>query len=455
MKESQTTPDDALLHQAEEAVLYAYPVYEMCRMRALTSPQRLPGGEALAPPQRWCNRFMHARRLMRPGQSRVPTPNHDTLYSTAWLDLADGAWVLDMPDMAGRYHVMGLLDMFTNPFAHLGQRLTGNQARSFLITGPGWRGEVPAAFRGRHEHVISPTRWVWLLGRMLVEEDERDLPAAHALQNAIRLSSLPDWEAGRPSEATAFDPECDPNAALDATLFATQVNRALRDDPPPEDDAWLKAALASAGLGPGWPVPEGEQLALLQKGLDQAVTRLRTLENGRRTMTGWLQMPLIGNTFAQDYEFRALVALKYIGMLESREATYSLALNDSQGRPLTGSHRYRMRFKPGTLPRVYAFWSLTLYSNADGMLVPNVLHRHAIGDRTPGLQYDADGGLTLTLSHQPPQDQFDMPSARANWLPAPADGFYLCLRFYLPSDAVLESRTPLPPLQREEGIVAG
>ena len=31
---------DTLHAVAEEAVVYAYPLYEMCRMRAATSPQR-------------------------------------------------------------------------------------------------------------------------------------------------------------------------------------------------------------------------------------------------------------------------------------------------------------------------------------------------------------------------------------------------------------------------------
>lgn len=125
---------------AEEAVIHTCPLYEMRRMRAATSPRRNAAGEAATAPLHWCNQFVHARQLLRAGTSRVVTPNNDTLYTNAWLDLGAGPLVIDVPDTAGRYYVLGLLDFFTNPFAHLGQRLTGTAARSFLVTPPGWQG---------------------------------------------------------------------------------------------------------------------------------------------------------------------------------------------------------------------------------------------------------------------------------------------------------------------------
>src|SRR5256885_13282975 len=58
----------------------------------------------------------------------------------------------------------------------------------------------------------------------------------------------------------------------------------------------------------------------------------------------------------------------------------------------------------------------------DCMLVDNPIDRHAIGDRTPGLcpDSDGDGGLTIHISHAPPASE----EHRANWLPAPREGFY-------------------------------
>src|SRR5260370_1565393 len=94
-------------------------------------------------------------------------------------------------------------------------------------------------------------------------------------------------------------------------------------------------------------------------------------------------------------------------MLESREAISPLAWHDARGWPLDGSRRYRLRFAPGALPPVQAFWSLTLYGAHDCMLVDNPIDRHAIADRTPGLcpDSDGDGGLTIHIRHAPPASQ--------------------------------------------------
>jgi hypothetical protein len=438
-----TTIDAGLDTLAEEAVVYAWPLYEMCRMRAATSPQRCEtAGEAPAP-QRWCNVFTHARKLLGPGKSRVVTPNNDTLYTNAWLDLGAGPLVIDVPDTAGRYYVLGLLDFYTNPFAHIGQRLTGTAARSFVLVPPGWRGEVPAAFDAPGARIEAPTRWLWVIGRILVD-GPHDLPALHALQDGFVVRTLADWQAGAAPRPMAFDPACDPKAPPDAGHFAAQVQRALRENPPPARDADRLARYAALGLHPDAGALDDTQRDRLQDALARVLPRLRATEAGRAAASGWVAMPPVEASFGDDHWMRALVALKYIGMLESREATYPLAWHDAAGRALHGSHCYTLRFGPGELPPVEAFWSLTMYDSRDFMLVDNPIDRYAIGDRTPALRHDADGGLTLRIQHAAPADE----AARANWLPAPTGAFYLSLRAYVPRAEMLDGRYALPPLVR-------
>ena len=75
-------------------------------------------------------------------------------------------------------------------------------------------------------------------------------------------------------------------------------------------------------------------------------------------------------------------------------------------------------------------------------LVDNSIERHCLGSRTPGLVQDADGGLSITLSAQPPAQ------AGVNWLPAPPEPFYVALRLYQPGPVHLERRFIYPPIQR-------
>lgn len=437
------TEDNEPRALAEEAVVYSFPLYEMSRMRAATSPQRTDVAGEAPKPHRWCNVFTHARQLLGAGKSRVVTPNNDTLYTNAWLDLGDGPLVIDVPDTAGRYYVLGLLDFYTNPFAHIGQRLTGTAARSFLVTAPGWRGELPAAFREAGAHIEAPTRWLWVIGRILVDGPQ-DVQAVNALQDGFLVRTLDDWRSGKASMPKCFDPACDPKAPLSAEHFAAQVNRALRENPPPARDAALLARFAALGLGPDAGALSETQCNVLQEALDAVLPRLRNAQSGATASTGWVQMPLVEGSFGDDHLARALVALKYIGMLESREATYPLAWHDASGRKLDGSGRYTLRFAPGNLPPVEAFWSLTMYDSRDYMLVGNPIDRYAIGDRTPALRRDADSGLTLHIQHARPEGE----AAQANWLPAPEGAFYLCLRAYVPREEMLDGRYALPALVR-------
>lgn len=429
-----------LVALAEEAVVHTYPLYEMARMRAATSPRRNAAGEAAPAPLRWCNQFVHARQLLRAGTSRVVTPNNDTLYSNAWLDLGAGPLVIDVPDTAGRYYVLGLLDFFTNPFAHIGSRCTGTAARSFLVTPPGWQGTPPAPFDVPGAHIAAPTPWLWVIGRILVDGPQ-DLPAVHALQDGLHVRTLAGWQSGAEPSARLFDPGCDPQAPATAAHYAAQVNAALHGNPPPASESARVARFAALGLGGGLPAPDAAQCAALQQALDQVLPRLRAARAGQR----WEMPPRVEDSFGDDYQGRAQVALKYIGMLDSREAVYPMAWHDARGRPLHGSRRYRLRFAPGALPPVQAFWSLTMYGAHDYLLVDNPLDRCAVGDRTPGLRYDADGGLSLHIGHAPPARE----EHRANWLPAPADGFYLCLRAYLPCPELLDGRYTLPAIEED------
>ena len=65
-------------------------------------------------------------------------------------------------------------------------------------------------------------------------------------------------------------------------------------------------------------------------------------------------------------------------------------------------NRYTLRFPPGGLPPVGAFWSLTAYTVEDRNLIANPIDRYSVGDDASELRMDGDGGLTLYLQPDPP-----------------------------------------------------
>jgi hypothetical protein len=115
--------------------------------------------------------------------------NRDTLITGGWLDLSKGPLVLHVPDMAGRYYSVQFTDPSKNiNFAYVGKRTTGTQAGDYLITGPGWKGQVPSGMK----QISSPNKSVLVLGRVFVES-ESDLSTAYGLAKQIQLTPLNRW----------------------------------------------------------------------------------------------------------------------------------------------------------------------------------------------------------------------------------------------------------------------
>lgn len=411
--------------RVRDTLVQVLPLYEMMRMRSATTARRHPTfGFAAADPRstlRWVNQFTHTSRRLGPEDREVVSPNNDTVFSNAWLDLSQGPVLIESPEMGERYWTLGLLDAWTNPFAYVGRRTTGNRPQRTLVHGPGWRGDARA--QGVSQVIAAPGADVWVIGRMLVDGAAADLEAARVLQQALRITR-PDGSDAALRLDTLIDGRT--TAPPAAGLFAATVDAALARNPAP------------AGETLRWPVDPGAVGRLLPDVLD----RLRRQDQPRQLSGGWSLPVAVRTHWGEDHLTRARVARNFIGALGIEEAMYPTAETDADGQPLDGGHTYELRFRPGGWPAVGAFWSLTLYRRSDCQLVANAIGRHSVGDRTPGLLRAPDGGLAIRI-------QADDPGPGHNWLPAPAgEAFYLVLRLYQPGADHLEFRYPYPPLHR-------
>ena len=116
--------------------------------------------------------------------------NHDTLSTAGWLDLSKGPLVLHVPEMNDRYYSLQFTDPLKNTnFAYIGTRTTGTQGSDYLITRPGWKGQVPSSMK----QISSPNKSVLVLGRVLVKSDS-DVATAYDLSKQIQLTPLSQWK---------------------------------------------------------------------------------------------------------------------------------------------------------------------------------------------------------------------------------------------------------------------
>ena len=90
------------------------------------------------------------------------------------------------------------------------------------------------------------------------------------------------------------------------------------------------------------------------------------------------------------------------------EAIYPVLAVDSKGEKLDGANKYTLRFAPGELPPVNAFWSTTMYELPSSLLVANPIDRYLLNSTmTDQFVRDADGGLTLYFQNESPGKEWN------------------------------------------------
>src|SRR5580658_9982751 len=126
-------------------------------------------------------------RVFTPDDSAFVTPNSDTPYTFLSLDLRAEPMVLTVPAVEkNRYWVFQMMDLYSFNFDYLGTRTTGNSGGTFLVTGPRWKGSVPAGIT----RVLQPeTEFINVVGRTQLFNSV-DLDKVKKIQAAYKAQPL-------------------------------------------------------------------------------------------------------------------------------------------------------------------------------------------------------------------------------------------------------------------------
>jgi hypothetical protein len=418
--------DTPEIQALRRAFRFGFAPYEMLRTRQLQAARVAEAGFGTG-----VNALIPRVTLADATTREVTTPNNDTLYGSAWLDLREGPVFFTIPPLA-RYHSASLMSITSDVNALLGTRSVGAGGGRYAIVGPGWHGELPAGV----ERVRSQSNDAWLLVRVVVNGPD-DLAAAADGLMRFTLSAV----------AGTTPLELQVPAVPDGKAFITTVNAAIERS---GDDLLVARArsFADQGIGQAWESLTPEQQKLWNDSLPALIAELKGGLTAGSGVNGWVYPPFNMALYGDDDDLRSLVALGGLAALPRVEAIYVTARADGEGRPLTGEKSWRLRI-PGGLP-VGGFWSLTMYQQeADGRLffVPNPLNRFAVGDRSQHLRPNPDGSIELFIQNGKPSGE-----RVVNWLPAPKGPFVLMFRAYLPGAGLLDGSVRLPPVTEDEII---
>jgi hypothetical protein len=433
---------------AVDAYVYFYPLVTMeVTRKHFTNIE--PGKEFGKGPM---NMFVNVPAYPPADFKGVVRSNFDTLYSIAWLDLAQEPLVVSVPDTNGRYYLLPMLDMWTDVFASPGWRTTGTEAANYLVTPPGWRGTIPAGFT----QIQAPTATVWIIGRTQTNGPQ-DYDAVRKIQAGLAVTPLSAW--GKPPQPVAVkidatvDMKTPPKVQVDtmpAGAFFAYAAELLKVHPPHLTDEPIIAQMKRIGIEAGKSFDSSKLDPVVRKGLEASPAAAQALMTWKvptvaRVANYWSMNTDTMGVYGNYYLKRAIVSQLGLGANLPEDAIYPLNLADETGKPLDGSNQYTIHFEKGATPPVDAFWSLTLY-DADGFQVGNVLDRFAVSSWMP-FTYNNDGSLDLYFqSDSPGKDK------EANWLPAPKAPFNLTMRLYSPQADALTGKWNPPPVRKVERL---
>jgi hypothetical protein len=409
-----------------EAYIYGYPLVTMEMTRRVMTNVAAPQGSH-AP----MGQFLLMRKYPDAAFRDVTAPNADTLYSTAWLDLAKEPYVLSLPDMNDRYFLMPMLSGWTNVFEVPGKRTTGTKAQTYAITGPNWKGTLPAGVK----ELKSPTNLVWILGRTYCTGTPEDYTACHAVMDKYRLAPLSAYGKEYTPPVGKVDPAIDTKTPvreqvhkLDAVAYFTLLAKLMKDNPPAAEDGPMLEKLAKIGLTPGQDFDASKLPAESAKLIPQTAQKkiMGHFKSAGSDINGWIFTTKAG-VYGTDYLQRALITAIGLGANRPQDAVYPTSEVDADGKPYSGAHKYALHFDKGQTPPAEAFWSITMY-NADYFFVNNPLNKYTVSPRND-LKYNADGSLDIYIQHESPGKDKE-----ANWLPAPQGKFVLMMRLYWPKE---------------------
>jgi hypothetical protein len=389
------------------------------------------------------NQLFNEHQTFTYKDTAVVTPNSDTPYSFACLDLRAEPYVLSVPAVEKeRYYSLQFTDWNTFNFGYIGTRATGCDAGDYLVVGPDWKGENPPGIK---KVLRSTTQFTIVIYRTQLFGPD-DMPNVIKVQEGYKVQPLSAYlhQPTPPAASAPNFPKVDEESVK--LNFFEYLDFVLQFAPAGPEELATRAKLARIGVGPGktfnfkdLSLEHKVEIGLgMKDGEKKVEERVATI--GRKA-NGWNVGSAFGDRqyFNGDWLLRAAAAKAGIYGNDAVEAMYPMTRRDANGEPLDGSkHKYALTFPAGQLPPVNAFWSVTMYYGKSQLLVENPINRYLINSpMLPRMKKNDDGSLTLYI-------QKDSPGAdkESNWLPAPDGPIYLVMRLYWPRT---EPPSVLPP----------
>ena len=174
--------------------------------------------------------FQHLRTFPTDKVNKIVKMNNDTLYSTAWTQLAHTPYLVHIPKITKRYYLFPILDAYTNVVESIGTRTPDKAEGDYILLYQDT--PVPAGYESYRVIRLQDSLNAVLL--RIETRGKADYPIVNQIQDSITIRPLYP-EQVRPVRPA---PEISPAAYIETvspetffTLFAAlSVENPIRDE---------------------------------------------------------------------------------------------------------------------------------------------------------------------------------------------------------------------------------
>jgi hypothetical protein len=367
----------------------------------------------------------------------IARPNNDTLYQGAVLDLRLDPVIIEFPAIDSKYVALQIsgYDHYTDvPLATTnGDFKIATKVLFYTDRTEGYHGgkisgvdqivkvdcDFLVAFLRAMPHQANPARM------------KRIIQALESVQ-VLTLSEF----QGKPAKDYS-DVKFPAYGKSDADVFANNLLEVMQFifnhttfDPNNTMDQALLAAYKPFGIEPG-KVFDVTKVAKL----DGALFRKAANEVAEKSLVDMTDLALLAKAVPMMFMPKGQIDL-WVQVIQSvagpiglpaYQARY-LPVLPADGKPMNARHDYVLKMSRDELPPATAFWSLTLYDQANGFFIPNDQMKYSVGENA-GFKLNAEGGIEIVISAKKPEAV-----PKENWLPINRGDIELSLmyRIYAP-----------------------
>jgi hypothetical protein len=378
----------------------------------------------------------------------IARPNNDTLYITAAIDLTREPVILEAPAFDSKYVSLMVTgyDHYVNIPMSTRQGHFSEPSRILFYTErtPRYAGEAVDGV-----DIISEMTgdYVSAVYRVMphANEPERLRRNLEAME-AVRVIPLSEYRTGGAAQATspaafpAFgqsDFEIFENNFLEVMQFVANHTTFHADD---EIDQDFLSALAPLGVEPGHEFDPARVAVIDGARLREVAEQFAQRELARAADPEFLSKNVLslfqpkGQMISELLTFQSI--LGPIGQ-PAEEAVYP-SLGTTDGTPMNAINDYVIRIKSDDMPPALAFWSATLYDNANGFFIPNERKKYSVGENG-GMKTDDQGGIAIYIAAEQPEGV-----PEENWLPLVRGDYAIdvVMRIYAPDLERFATWTP-------------